>query len=206
MENVDSYHVAVTSSTSPVNATESSVDVDFQAPNRYHAFAHDSGTTNEQVWTDLIYARVCQGSSCDVWQTIPRSSTSSALAEEIAGFPTLPLLALKYVRSADVSQVNGSLEINGTFDFGSALAGEAIACTQRQLGTSTAPLYSTCPQTVASGGIHEANFDVWADPETLLLSRAQIDTSAFGDSGDLIYGYSAFGQVSVDPPTNVSSR
>lgn len=196
MENASSYHVLVSSASGSPDAASSGVDIDFQAPNRYHTLAREAGVTNEQVWSDLIHFRDCEDGACEDWQTIPRPTASTALAEQIAGFPALPLLALKYVQSADVSDSGEGLRISGAFNFGGALGSEV--CAQAEAGSSSEAI--KCESSVPSEDSANASFDIWVDTETLFLVRAIIHTTDFGDSSDIRYDYSDYGGVMVSDP------
>lgn len=199
MQQADSYHVTV-SALSPKAGDQGRVEIDFASPNRFHALVYSPDLSHEQIWANRIHIRDCDHGNCQPWTSLARTTVpaSTALADEVAGFPALPSLALRYSTSAEVSNSIDTLTISGDFDLISALGGNPSSCSAvviGPLGPSSAP--TQCVETPAPTVTAKPHFVVSLDPATLRMLQADI----YGDElGDLRYVYSQYGKVTVEEP------
>lgn len=199
MQNATSYHVVVSALASESPNSSNRVEVDFDAPDNYHAVSYDGASTNEQVWFGgTIYIRDCNKQICDQWRVISRPSTLSAFTQ-IAGFPSLPLLALENIRSADVSESANQIELSGDFSLLSAFGATCIDTTY-QADASPAVSPFRCAKSVQPTDAWDARFDIWLNRDDMMFNGAII----YGvDNADLQYEFSKYGEVRVDaPPTS----
>src|ERR1700730_10006919 len=169
MEKAGSYHVVVVSLAPATGTTIREVDADFQSPNQFHTLSVEGGVTNEQIWAEVIFVRDCRNGQCEQWKRIPRpdAPTDSVLGEQVPGFPMLPMIALAHLASVKVNETSADIKITGDFHITGSLGTNEIA---------------------------NPRFEITVDPDTYLVSRADIHSS---DVGDLRYEYSEFANVQV---------